>query len=133
MKTRSNTSALVNSFIVVAVLAAATAAYSSGGMGPDAEVPAETDPVTGEYVDGAPFDLTDPEQITAGKEIFESTCASYCHGLNPILFVGRTGLDEHYVYNTIRDGGKAATPMPMAKALRRCLVKRPRTRRMSAP
>ncbi|MEI2679950.1 MAG: cytochrome c [Burkholderiaceae bacterium] len=30
--------------------------------------------------DGAPFDLTDPERIAAGKKRFNSNCAAYCHG-----------------------------------------------------
>lgn len=59
-----------------------------------------------------PFDLSDPKKIEAGKSTFNSTCAAYCHGQNPTLFVGRSGLNEEYVYSTIRDGGKGATPMP---------------------
>lgn len=61
---------------------------------------------------GTPFDLTDPKRIKAGESTFNSTCAAYCHGQNPTLFVDRTGLSEEHVYNTIRDGGKGATPMP---------------------
>ncbi|MCC7254130.1 cytochrome c [Hyphomicrobium sp.] len=59
-----------------------------------------------------PFDLSDPKKIKSGESTFNSTCAAYCHGQNPTLFVDRTGLTEEYVYNTIRDGGKGATPMP---------------------
>jgi mono/diheme cytochrome c family protein len=59
-----------------------------------------------------PFDLSDPKRIEAGRSTFNSTCAAYCHGQNPTLFVDRTGLTEEYVYDTIRDGGKGATPMP---------------------
>jgi mono/diheme cytochrome c family protein len=59
-----------------------------------------------------PFDLSDTEKIEAGKATFNSTCASFCHGQNPTLFLGRTGLSEEYVFDTIRDGGKGATPMP---------------------
>lgn len=59
-----------------------------------------------------PFSLTDPARIAAGKSRFDSTCAAFCHGDNPALFIGRTDLERHYVYNTIRDGGKGATPMP---------------------
>lgn len=58
------------------------------------------------------FSLADPARIAAGKARFNSTCASFCHGDNPALFIGRTDLDRRYVYNTIRDGGKGATPMP---------------------
>ena len=59
-----------------------------------------------------PFDLSDPKRIKTGESTFNATCAAYCHGQNPTLFVDRTGLSEEYVYNTIRDGGKGATPMP---------------------
>lgn len=59
-----------------------------------------------------PFDLSDPKRIEAGRSTFNSTCAAYCHGQNPTLFVDRTGLTEEHVYSTIRDGGKGATPMP---------------------
>lgn len=61
---------------------------------------------------GPPFDLSDESRIQAGKRTFESTCAQYCHGYEPPLFIGRTDLEPEYVFNTIRDGGKGATPMP---------------------
>ncbi|MBU0602457.1 MAG: cytochrome c [Gammaproteobacteria bacterium] len=60
----------------------------------------------------APFDLADPARIKAGLGRFQSTCADYCHGHQPALFIEREGLEAEYVYNTIRDGGKGATPMP---------------------
>jgi mono/diheme cytochrome c family protein len=61
---------------------------------------------------GAPFDLSDPARIASGKSRFNSTCAQYCHGDKPPLFIDRTDLEAEYVFNTIRDGGKGATPMP---------------------
>ncbi len=61
---------------------------------------------------GAPFDLSNEARIAAGKELFDSSCAAMCHGFEPVLFIGRTGLDEQYVYETIRVGGKSMTPMP---------------------
>lgn len=60
----------------------------------------------------APFDLADKVRIEAGRSRFHSTCADYCHGHQPALFIDREGLEADYVYNTIRDGGKGATPMP---------------------
>lgn len=60
----------------------------------------------------APFDLRDPARIQAGMARFQSTCADYCHGHKPALFIDRDGLEAEYVFNTIRDGGKGATPMP---------------------
>lgn len=60
----------------------------------------------------APFDLADPARIKAGQGRFQSTCADYCHGHTPALFIEREGLEAEYVFNTIRDGGKGATPMP---------------------
>lgn len=59
-----------------------------------------------------PFDIADPARIKAGHALFHSTCADYCHGHEPALFVDREGLELQYVFNTIRDGGKGATPMP---------------------
>lgn len=61
---------------------------------------------------GPPFELSDPARIASGKSRFNSTCAQYCHGNEPPLFIGRTDLEAEYVFNTIRDGGKGATPMP---------------------
>lgn len=58
-----------------------------------------------------PIDLGDPKRIEAGKERFHSTCADFCHGHEPALFIGRP-VDPHYAFNTIREGGKGATPMP---------------------
>lgn len=62
---------------------------------------------------GIPIDLSDPEKISEGKEIFHSTCADYCHGHEPALFIGRgDDLEPKYIYKTIFDGGQGATPMP---------------------
>lgn len=60
----------------------------------------------------APFDLADKLRIAAGKGRYQSTCADYCHGHAPALFIDRQGLEAEYVFNTIRDGGRGATPMP---------------------
>lgn len=58
-------------------------------------------------------DLNNPERINEGKEIFHSTCADYCHGHEPALFIGRgDGLEPDSIYKTIFDGGQGATPMP---------------------
>lgn len=62
--------------------------------------------------EGLSFSLKDPDRIKAGEDIYRSTCAEYCHGQEPELFINRTGLTELYVFNTIRDGGKGLTPMP---------------------
>lgn len=59
-----------------------------------------------------PFELTNKARIASGRDRFQSTCAAFCHGHEPALFIGRDGLEPQYVYNTIRDGGKGATPMP---------------------
>lgn len=61
---------------------------------------------------GPPFDLKDASRIAAGKSRFNSTCAQFCHGNEPALFIGRSDLEIDYVFNTIREGGKGATPMP---------------------
>lgn len=60
-----------------------------------------------------PFDLTDPARIADGKARFNSTCATFCHGKNPPLFIGRTDLTAQYVYIAIREGGIGRyKPMP---------------------
>ncbi|AHB47353.1 hypothetical protein W911_01395 [Hyphomicrobium nitrativorans NL23] len=90
--------------VATTTLMALTAPATSGGTSPETDQPT----ASGE----PPFDLADPKRIKAGEETFNATCASYCHGQNPTLFIDRTGLSEEYVYDTIRDGGKGATPMP---------------------
>ena len=66
-----------------------------------------------EAAEKAPFEITDPKRIEAGKKQFNVTCAAWCHGKDPVMFVDREGLDEQYVYSTIRDGGAGAkSPMP---------------------
>lgn len=60
-----------------------------------------------------PVDLNNPEMIEEGKATFHSTCADYCHGHEPALFIGRGDeLEPEYIYKTIFEGGKGATPMP---------------------
>lgn len=86
------------------VVLAVTAMASMAAKGPPE--------ITSEASGTPPFDLEAEDRIRAGKETFESTCAQYCHGYEPPLFIGRTDLEPEYVYNTIRDGGKGATPMP---------------------
>lgn len=73
---------------------------------PEAKVAAAQDDL------GPPFSLTDPERVKSGKARFDSTCAAFCHGFEPALFIGRSDLEPDYVYATIRDGGRGATPMP---------------------
>ncbi|MCC7251942.1 cytochrome c [Hyphomicrobium sp.] len=58
-----------------------------------------------------PINLNDAARIEAGKERFHSTCADFCHGHEPALFIGRP-VEPHHAFETIRDGGKGATPMP---------------------
>lgn len=86
------------------LLLALGAPARAGGSPPpgDAAAPLEASDV----------DLTDPARIKRGKEQFEATCASFCHGAEPPLFIGRKGLDPDYVFATITQGGRGATPMP---------------------
>lgn len=58
-----------------------------------------------------PIDLNDLSRVEAGKERFHSTCADFCHGHKPALFIGRP-IEPHHAFQTIFDGGKGATPMP---------------------
>lgn len=75
------------------------------------ETPAAEEVVV-EAAGGPPFKLDDSARIAAGKARYQSGCADFCHGHEPALFIDRQGLDPEYVYNTIRDGGRGATPMP---------------------
>lgn len=59
-----------------------------------------------------PFDLSDPDRIKAGKQRFHSTCAEFCHGHAPPLFIGRADLPPRYAFDMISNGGGSATPMP---------------------
>lgn len=76
---------------------------------PEAAPPVE---ISADTPGAPPFDLTDPARIAAGKARYQSGCADFCHGHQPALFIDRQGLEPEYVYNTIRDGGRGATPMP---------------------
>lgn len=58
-----------------------------------------------------PFDLSDPQRVEAGKARFHSTCADFCHGHEPALFIGRK-IEPAYAHDTIVNGGRGATPMP---------------------
>lgn len=94
---------------MVALVVAASGSIATANKGPP---PAQGSSATYDASSGAPFDLADPARIAAGKSRFNSTCAQYCHGDKPPLFIGRPDLEAEYVFNTIRDGGKGATPMP---------------------
>jgi mono/diheme cytochrome c family protein len=94
-------------FATIAMHLALPSVLHAGGSPPEGATTASA-----KTAGSPPFDLSDPKRIEAGRSTFNSTCAAYCHGQNPTLFVDRTGLTEEHVYNTIRDGGKGATPMP---------------------
>ncbi|WP_421911234.1 c-type cytochrome [Marinobacter sp.] len=76
---------------------------SQGASGTDASAPWES---------AADVDLKDPDRIAAGEMTFQSTCADYCHGREPALFINRDDLDPVQAFKTIYEGGKGATPMP---------------------
>lgn len=97
-------SVLTFSFIAGAALLVARAL--AGGSPPP-------DPAAAAGPAGAPtIDLSDPARISAGKGRFDSTCAAFCHGHAPPLFVGRQDLLPEYAFRMISDGGGSATPMP---------------------
>jgi mono/diheme cytochrome c family protein len=97
-------------FAVTIALVAVSGLADAGGTPPSESSNAQDAPA--KNAGTPPFDLSDAKRINAGENTFNSTCAAFCHGQNPTLFVDRTGLSEEYVYDTIRDGGKGATPMP---------------------
>jgi len=102
-------SLLFAAICVVAIVA------STGGFTVSAEEPkiVTADDAPPEAALKATFDLSDPDRIKTGKKQFNQTCAAWCHGKDPVLFVEREGLDEQFVYKTIRDGGVGdKSPMP---------------------
>ncbi|HWH74053.1 MAG TPA: cytochrome c [Methylibium sp.] len=65
----------------------------------------------------APFDLTDPARIAAGKLRFGSTCAAYCHGNEGSggkapAFKGRSDFVAADAYKVITEGRRGADIMP---------------------
>lgn len=97
---------LLLTFTFVAGTALLVAGALAGGSPPP-------DPAGGVGPAGAsPIDLRDPARIDAGKRRFDSTCAAFCHGHMPPLFVGRQDLLPEYAFRMISDGGGSATPMP---------------------
>ena len=93
---------------VLAALVAISAELTAVGQ----QSPGEGVPAAGDGSQSAiPFDLTDPSRIEAGKARFHSACADFCHGHEPVLFIGRK-IDPTYAHQVIVDGGRGATPMP---------------------
>ena len=93
---------------VVMILAAMSPRPAAGGQ----PAPGQEDPASSDQGQSAiPFDLTDPRRIEAGKARFHSACADFCHGHEPVLFIGRK-IDPTYAHDVIVNGGRGATPMP---------------------
>lgn len=88
---------------LAALLMTAVQAWPGGQPAPGSTV--------GDQSPSIPFDLTDPNRVEAGKARFHSTCADFCHGHEPVLFVGRK-LEPAYAHQVIVNGGRGATPMP---------------------
>lgn len=99
----------IQKLLFVALMSGMASALAFNAVLPDKSAESTTDDVA---ASAAPFDLGDPARIKSGLALFQSTCADYCHGHQPPLFIDREGLEMEYVFNTIRDGGKGATPMP---------------------
>lgn len=65
----------------------------------------------------APFDLSDPARIKAGKGRFGANCAAYCHGSEgqggkTPPFKGRPDFSPGDAFKTITEGRKGADVMP---------------------
>lgn len=65
----------------------------------------------------APFELTDPARIDAGKKRFGSTCAAYCHGSGgeggkAPSFKGRSDFVPAEAFKVISEGRRGADIMP---------------------
>ncbi len=99
------------SLIVAAIFSVAVVGGFTASAGEPKMVTADDAPP--EAALKAPFDITNPDRVATGKKQFNQTCAAWCHGKDPVLFVEREGLDEQFVYKTIRDGGVGdKSPMP---------------------
>lgn len=67
--------------------------------------------------DAAPFDLSDPARITAGKKRFGANCAAYCHGSEgeggkTPSFKGNKNFSPAAAHKTITEGRTGADVMP---------------------
>ncbi len=65
----------------------------------------------------APFDLTDPNRIEAGKRRFSGTCAAYCHGKEGAggrapAFKGNQFFDHELAFKVITEGRQGQGTMP---------------------
>jgi len=82
----------------------------AGGV-PDSQGASGTD-TSPPWEKGMDLDLKDPDRIAAGEMTFQSTCADYCHGREPALFINRDDLEPVQAFKTFYEGGNGATPMP---------------------
>src|SRR5690349_8572809 len=61
----------------------------------------------------SPVDLNDPTAIGVGQELFNKTCAGYCHGRDGLQGKGaslrnRSDLSDERVHDTIANGRRSA-------------------------
>ena len=99
--------------VIAATLLLVTRALAGGSPPPDLnEAPAAAPATPAAPASATPFDLRDQARIKAGKQRFHSTCAEFCHGHTPPLFIGRKDLPPQYAFDMISNGGGTATPMP---------------------
>ena len=66
---------------------------------------------------GAPFDLTDPVRIAAGKKRFNINCGAYCHGFEGSggktpPFKGNKDFTVPMAFKTITEGRRTSDVMP---------------------
>lgn len=77
-------------------------------------------PVTAAFAEttsDAPFDLSDPARIAAGKKRFGANCAAYCHGSEgeggkTPSFKGNKAFSPSAAHKTITEGRTGADVMP---------------------
>lgn len=102
---------LVLAIASTAVFTPASATPSNDASAPAAEAAsASTD-------GGAPFDLSDPTRIAAGKKRFNANCAAYCHGAEGSggktpPFRGNKDFTAQGAFKVITEGRRAADVMP---------------------
>lgn len=100
---------LVLSLAAVAVFTPAAAAA--------ADTPSAAPPAASASADGAPFDLSDPLRIAAGKKRFNVNCGAYCHGFEGSggktpPFKGNKDFTVPGAFKVITEGRRAADVMP---------------------
>ncbi|MDO9315261.1 MAG: cytochrome c [Burkholderiaceae bacterium] len=116
MKIPSRSSHALPSVLLV-LLIGSSAVLTPASATPSEPAPPPAAGAASASKDGAPFDLTDPERIAAGKKRFNANCAAYCHGAEGSggktpPFKGNKDFSVQGTFQVITEGRRAADVMP---------------------